>query len=114
MSAAMSAQGAARSFDPLRPRLIRVAYRRLGSVADAEDIVQEAFPRWLDADPDAVWLGAGAQSNTDQGRELAPPEEDLATARHLGRRVAEATLNFVRGRTATAAHHAHALRVAQP
>jgi NAD(P)H dehydrogenase (quinone) len=44
------------------------------------------------------WLGAGAQSNTDQGPDLAPPEADLATARHLGRRVTEATMQFVRGR----------------
>ncbi len=46
------------------------------------------------------WLGAGAQSNVDQGPDLAPPESDLATARHLGRRVAEATLQFARGRAA--------------
>jgi multimeric flavodoxin WrbA len=46
------------------------------------------------------WLGAGAQSNTDQGPNLAPPEADLATARHLGQRVTEATLQFVRGRAA--------------
>ncbi|HEY8370693.1 MAG TPA: flavodoxin family protein [Thermodesulfobacteriota bacterium] len=46
------------------------------------------------------WLGAGAQSNVDQGPDLAPPESDLATARHLGRRVAEVTLQFVRGRAA--------------
>ncbi|WP_025295004.1 sigma-70 family RNA polymerase sigma factor [Sphingomonas sanxanigenens] len=45
---------AAASFDPLRPRLIRVAYRMLGSVADAEDIVQEAFIRWMGADRAAV------------------------------------------------------------
>jgi RNA polymerase sigma-70 factor, ECF subfamily len=45
---------AAASFDPLRPLLIRVAYRMLGSIADAEDIVQDAFLRWLDADRDAV------------------------------------------------------------
>jgi multimeric flavodoxin WrbA len=44
------------------------------------------------------WLGAAAQSNTDQGPEVAPPAADLATAQHLGRRVAEATLQFVRGR----------------
>lgn len=44
------------------------------------------------------WLGAGAQSNTDQGPELAPPASDLATARHLGRRVAETALRFLRGR----------------
>jgi RNA polymerase sigma-70 factor, ECF subfamily len=45
---------AAATFDPLRPRLIRIAYRMLGSVEDAEDVVQEAFLRWLDADRDAV------------------------------------------------------------
>jgi multimeric flavodoxin WrbA len=43
------------------------------------------------------WLGAGAQSNTDQGPEVAPPEADLATARHLGQRVAEVTVQFARG-----------------
>jgi len=46
--------GAAESFDPLRPRLIRVAYRMLGSFADAEDVVQEAFIRWHDTDRAAV------------------------------------------------------------
>jgi hypothetical protein len=30
------------------------------------------------------WLGAGAQSDTDQGPDVAPPEADLTTARHLG------------------------------
>ncbi|MDF7776231.1 sigma-70 family RNA polymerase sigma factor [Sphingomonas sp. AOB5] len=45
---------AAESFDPIRPRLIRVAYRMLGSVADAEDVVQDAFLRWMAADRDAV------------------------------------------------------------
>jgi len=44
------------------------------------------------------WLGAGAQSNTDQGPEVAPPEADVRTAEHLGRRVAEVTLQWVRGR----------------
>ncbi len=44
------------------------------------------------------FLGAGAQSNTDQGPELAPPEADLATARYLGQRVAATTIQFIRGR----------------
>jgi RNA polymerase sigma-70 factor (ECF subfamily) len=50
----MSRADAAGSFDPLRPRLIRVAYRMLGSMADAEDVVQDAFLRWLATDRDAV------------------------------------------------------------
>jgi RNA polymerase sigma-70 factor (ECF subfamily) len=54
MMAAASGDTAAGAFDPLRPKLTRIAYRMLGSVADAEDIVQEAFLRWLDTDRDAV------------------------------------------------------------
>ena len=50
----MASQDAVATFDPLRPRLIRVAYRMLGSVADAEDIVQDAFIRWLAVDRAAV------------------------------------------------------------
>lgn len=46
--------GAAATFDPLRPLLTRVAYRMLGSMADAEDVVQDAFLRWLDTDRTAV------------------------------------------------------------
>ena len=55
---------AAASFDPLRPRLIRVAYRMLGSVADADDVVQDAFLRWMGTDrtdirePEALRSGA--------------------------------------------------------
>jgi RNA polymerase sigma-70 factor, ECF subfamily len=49
-----ASRDAAASFDPLRPRLIRIAYRMLGSVADAEDVVQEAFIRWFGVDRAAV------------------------------------------------------------
>ena len=49
-----SGEDAAAVFDPLRPSLVRVAYRMLGSVADAEDVVQDAFLRWLDVDRNAV------------------------------------------------------------
>lgn len=49
-----TAADAADSFDPLRPLLTRVAYRMLGSVADAEDVVQDAFIRWLGTDRGAV------------------------------------------------------------
>ncbi|TWB47155.1 flavodoxin family protein [Nitrospirillum viridazoti] len=59
------------------------------STGSAEDLNRLGF-----------FLGAAAQSNADQGPDLAPPPSDLATARHLGRRVAEVTAQFLRGRAA--------------
>ena len=44
----------AAAFEASRPRLKRLAYRMLGSVAEAEDVVQEAFLRWHRADREAV------------------------------------------------------------
>jgi multimeric flavodoxin WrbA len=46
------------------------------------------------------WLGVMAQSNVDQGPDLAPPESDRRTAEHLGRRVAEAALRWQAGAAA--------------
>ncbi|AIO36879.1 RNA polymerase sigma-70 factor, family protein [Burkholderia cenocepacia] len=37
------------AFDALRPRLQKIAYRMLGSVADAEDVVQDVWLRWHEA-----------------------------------------------------------------
>lgn len=37
-----------------RPLLVRLAYRMLGSVAEAEDVVQDAFLRWRDVDRASV------------------------------------------------------------
>lgn len=48
MSAASS------SFEPHRPRLMRIAYRMLGSVSDAEDVVQDAYVRWHESDQAAI------------------------------------------------------------
>lgn len=41
-------------FTEVRPRLIRIAYRMLGSVAEAEDIVQEAWLRWHRSDAASI------------------------------------------------------------
>ncbi|MEV5009029.1 MULTISPECIES: RNA polymerase sigma-70 factor [unclassified Streptomyces] len=41
-------------FEEHRPVLMGVAYRMLGRVADAEDVLQEAWLRWSTADRDAV------------------------------------------------------------
>lgn len=45
------------SFQQYRPRLLAIAYRMLGSRADAEDIVQDAWLRWRDADTASLRSG---------------------------------------------------------
>ncbi len=45
---------AAEIFTAVRPRLFGVAYRMLGGVADAEDIVQDVWLRWQTCDRGAV------------------------------------------------------------
>lgn len=40
----------AQPFERLRPRLFGIAYRMLGVRADAEDVLQDAWLRWRDAD----------------------------------------------------------------
>ena len=46
-------------FNESRPRLFGIAYRMLGSVAEAEDIVQEAWVRWQGTDRTVVRNPAG-------------------------------------------------------
>jgi len=41
-------------FETLRPRLQGIAYRMLGSLAEAEEVVQDAWLRWHEADTGAL------------------------------------------------------------
>jgi RNA polymerase sigma-70 factor (ECF subfamily) len=41
-------------FNRLRPRLQAIAYRMLGTVADAEEVVQDVWLRWHEAEQDAL------------------------------------------------------------
>ena len=43
-----------RTFEEHRPALGRLAYRMLGSLSDADDVLQEAYLRWTHADRAAV------------------------------------------------------------
>ncbi|TPG93026.1 sigma-70 family RNA polymerase sigma factor [Pseudomonas caspiana] len=49
-----SAENAAAVFEQRRPFLLGLAYRILGSRAEAEDVVQELFIKWLEADRAAI------------------------------------------------------------
>ena len=95
--------------DAERRHLMRVAYRLLGTVADAEDAVQEAFARWYRLDPleraailvPGAWLtrvtgricldqlgSARARREHNVGEwlpEPVPAESDLATIDPLER-----------------------------
>src|SRR5690348_159214 len=53
MDASTPAADAA-AFAALRPRLFSIAYRMLGTRADAEDVLQDAWLRWQRGRPDAL------------------------------------------------------------
>jgi DNA-directed RNA polymerase specialized sigma24 family protein len=44
----------AAEFERVRGRLFGLAYRMVGARADAEDLVQEAYMRWHEADHDRI------------------------------------------------------------
>jgi RNA polymerase sigma-70 factor (TIGR02957 family) len=45
---------ATKTFSRLRPRLLSIAYRMLGSLAEAEEVVQDVWLRWHEADRGSI------------------------------------------------------------
>ncbi len=68
-------------FERMRPRLFGLAYRMTGSVEDAEDLVQEAYLRWHEADratvrnPEAWLISVTTRLSIDRWRRLAAERE---------------------------------------
>ena len=65
MTRAPASEAGVEAFEAARPRLQRLAYRMLGSVAEAEDVVQDAWLRWSRVDPAGIdnptaWLVSAA------------------------------------------------------
>lgn len=77
------------AFQRERPRLLAVAFRILGSDADAQDVVQDAWTRYVRADPDDIrnvqaWLTTVVTrlclDLLRSSHELARPPEELPAA----------------------------------
>lgn len=54
MTATVGVHEAAERFERQRGVMFGIAYRMLGSVSEAEDVVQDAYPRWAAARPEEV------------------------------------------------------------
>lgn len=78
------AESPSSAFESVRGRLFGLAYRMLGSRGDAEDIVQEAYVRWHQADrhrienPEAWLVAATSRLAIDRLRRLRTEREAYA------------------------------------
>jgi RNA polymerase sigma-70 factor (ECF subfamily) len=76
-------------FERLRPRLVALSLRIVGSAADAEDVVQDCFFKWREADRDALatpaaWLTTVVQHQSiDRLRRRARETQAARTAMEL-------------------------------
>ena len=78
------------TFQDLRLRLMAIAYRMLGSFAEAEDALQDAWLRWQEADETgirdpAAWQDRAALSNLTATALAEKPSVRLLVA--LGERL---------------------------
>ncbi|KRD77057.1 RNA polymerase sigma-70 factor [Lysobacter sp. Root983] len=74
-------EGATHTFTQLQPRLLGVAYRMLGSLAEAEDVVQDVWLSWNEAaseqvaDPEAWLVIATTRRSIDRLRRVQSRRE---------------------------------------
>ena len=68
------------TFDQYRGLLFSVAYRMLGSVADAEDMLQESFIRWQQAGDETVRSPRSFSNGPASMRNCRAPNTPLATS----------------------------------
>ncbi|GAA1993286.1 hypothetical protein GCM10009838_66630 [Catenulispora subtropica] len=77
-------------FAHLRPRLFGIAYRMLGSATEAEDLVQEAWPRWQTTDRSVVTDPAAFLSATVTRLAInAPQSARVRCETYIGPRLPE-------------------------
>ncbi len=76
------------TFNRLRPRLQGIAYRMLGSVAEAEDVVQDAWLRWHEADRDRHRQRRGLAGDHHHADRDRPAARRQGAARALRRLLA--------------------------
>ena len=85
------------SFEPHRRRLLGLAYRMLGSMAEAEDAVQEAYLRWHDADREQRRGAEGVSDHHDDEDLSGRAEVGACAARGVRRAVAARSCHRHRG-----------------
>jgi DNA-directed RNA polymerase specialized sigma24 family protein len=92
---------ATQTFNRLRPRLQAIAYRMLGSSADAEEVVQDTWLRWNEAardtfdSPDAWLVTVATRLSIDRLRAAKIHEISLAFLMLLERLAPEARAAFL-------------------